>query len=157
MFTFSAVWMNKHLSKVGTISMHSRVADPDLFGRIRIRKIFTGTVSGSGSYQYFGNVKLYKQGKNIFKKEVLHIFRWIFPFFQIKIIIIQISEIICLMWKKCWCLNWFLVSASRIQDPGSGSRAVSRSGFLNSDLLDPDPAENGPDPQPCFNGSNKGR
>ena len=24
----------------------------------------------------------------------------------------------------------------------------SGSGFLNSDLLDPDPAENGPDPQP---------
>ena len=40
-----------------------RVADtdpnPDLFGRIRIRKFFTGSVSGS--YWYFGNVKLYKQ------------------------------------------------------------------------------------------------
>ena len=54
-----------------------RVADPDpnpdpvLFGRIRIRKIFTG----SGSYRYFGNVKLYKQGKNILKIEVSHIFR----------------------------------------------------------------------------------
>ena len=34
------------------------------------------------------------------------------------------------------------------KDPGSGS------GFQNSDLLDPDPepdpAENGPDPQPCY-------
>ena len=51
----------------------SRGADPDLFGRIRIRigKIFTG----SGSYWYFGNVKLYKQGKNMLKTEVLHIFR----------------------------------------------------------------------------------
>jgi len=41
----------------------ARVADPDLFGRIRsrIRKIFTG--AGSGSYRYFGNVKLYKQEK----------------------------------------------------------------------------------------------
>ena len=27
----------------------------------------------------------------------------------------------------------------------------SRSGFSNSDLLDPDPAENGPEPQPCIN------
>ena len=65
-------------------------SDPDLFGRIRsrIRKIFTG----SGSYRYFDNVKLNKQGINILKIEVLHIFRWIFPFFQIKIIIIQISE-----------------------------------------------------------------
>ena len=51
----------------------ARVADPDLdiFGLIRIRKIFTG----SGSYQYFGNVKLYKQGQNIFKIELLHSFR----------------------------------------------------------------------------------
>ena len=71
---------------------------------------------GSGSYRYFRNVKLYKQGKNILKKERLHIFRWIFPFLQTKIIIIQISEEICL-WKKFWCLNWFLVSASRIRDP----------------------------------------
>ena len=43
----------------------ARVADPEpvgsgpFFGRILIRKIFTG------SYQYLGNVKLYKQGKNI--------------------------------------------------------------------------------------------
>ena len=38
----------------------ARVADPDLFGRIR--KIFTG----SGSYRYSGYVpKLYEQGKNI--------------------------------------------------------------------------------------------
>jgi hypothetical protein len=29
-------------------------------------------------------------------------------------------------------------------DPGPGS------GFKNSDLQDPDPAENGPDPQPCI-------
>ena len=46
-------------------------SDPDLFGRIRIWKIFTG----SGSYRYFGYVKLYKQGKNILKIEVSHIFR----------------------------------------------------------------------------------
>ena len=26
----------------------------------------------------------------------------------------------------------------------------SESGFLNCDLLDPDPAKNGLDPQPCF-------
>jgi len=26
-------------------------------------------------------------------------------------------------------------------------------GLLNSDLLDPDPAENGPDPQPCYKGT----
>jgi len=47
--------------------------DPDLFGMIRIQvwKIFTG----SGSNRYFGNVKFYKQGKNILKIEVLHIFR----------------------------------------------------------------------------------
>ena len=48
----------------------TRVADPDpnpgLFGRIR--KFFTGSVSGS--YRYFGNVKLYKPGKNILKIEV---------------------------------------------------------------------------------------
>jgi len=49
-----------------------RVADPDLFGRIR--KIFTG--SGSGSYRYLllRYVKLYKE-KNILKIELLHIFR----------------------------------------------------------------------------------
>ena len=70
-------------------------SDPNLLGRIRI--IFTGSVSGSvsgsgsGSYRYFGNVKLYKQGKNILKIEISHIFRWIFQFFQLKIIIIQIS------------------------------------------------------------------
>ena len=45
--------------------------DPDLFGRIRSRKIFTG----SGSYRYFGNVNFYKLRKNIIKIEVLHIFR----------------------------------------------------------------------------------
>ena len=47
-----------------------RVADPDpnLSGRIRIRKIFTG----SGSYQYFGNVKLYKQGKFFKNKGFTH-------------------------------------------------------------------------------------
>ena len=46
--------------------------NPDLIGRIRrSRKIFTG----SGSYRCFGNVKLYKQEKNILKIEVLHIFR----------------------------------------------------------------------------------
>ena len=79
---------------------------PDLFGRIRIRsrirKIFTGSgsVSGSGSYRYFSNVKLYKQGQNILKIEVSHIFRWIFPFFHQKIIIIEISKEICLMWTK---------------------------------------------------------
>ena len=73
----------------------------------------------SGSYRYFGNIKLNQQGKNILKIEVLHIFRWIFPFFQIKIIMIQISEEICLMWKKFRCLNWFLVTASRIRDPDS--------------------------------------
>ena len=39
-------------------NIKTRVADPDLFGRIRI--IF----AGSGSYRYFGYVKLYKQGKN---------------------------------------------------------------------------------------------
>ena len=32
------------------------VADPDLFGRIRTQKMLTG----SRSYRYFGNVKLYK-------------------------------------------------------------------------------------------------
>ena len=52
--------------------------DPDLLGRSRIRKIFTG------SYRYFGYVKLYTQGKNILKIESLHIFRSIFPFFQEK-------------------------------------------------------------------------
>ena len=36
-----------------------RVTDPDLTGWIR--KIFTG----SGSFWYFGNVKLYNQEKNI--------------------------------------------------------------------------------------------
>ena len=51
----------------------ARVADPDpeLFGQIR--KIFTGT--GSGSYRYFGNLKLYKQGKNILKIELLRILK----------------------------------------------------------------------------------
>jgi len=68
-------------------------SDSDLFGRIR--KIFTGSVSGS--YRYFGYVKLYKKGKNILKIELLHIFRSIFPVFQIKIFIIQISEEICFM------------------------------------------------------------
>ena len=68
------------------IRVADRVANPDLFGP---------TVSGS--YRYSGNVKLYKQGKNILKIEVLHIFRRIFPFFQIKIIIIQISEEVCVM------------------------------------------------------------
>jgi len=86
---------------------------------------------------FIANVNLYKQGKNILKTEVLHIFRWIFPFFKIKIIIIQIPE------EICWCEEKKLdvwidsLSASRIRDP-----------ILNSDLLDPDPAENGLDPQP---------
>ena len=54
---------------------NTRVADPDpnpdlnLFGRIR--EIF----AGSESYRYFGNVKLYKQGKNILKIGVLYLFR----------------------------------------------------------------------------------
>ena len=69
-------------------------SDPDLF--CRIRKI----VTGSGSYRYFGNVKLHKQGENVLKIRLKHIFRWICPHFQIKIIIIQISEEICLMCKK---------------------------------------------------------
>ena len=47
----------------------TRVADPDLFGRIR--KMFTE----SSSCRYFGTVKLYKQGENILKIELLHIFR----------------------------------------------------------------------------------
>ena len=47
---------------------------------------------GSGSYRYFGYVKLYKQEKGILKTELLHIFRGIFPFFQVKIINIKISE-----------------------------------------------------------------
>ena len=85
-----------------------RVADPDLFGRIRIRKIFTG--SWSISYWYFGYVQLYKQGKNIWKITLLHIFRWIFTFFQIKLIIIQISEEIWLMWENknfyVWIDSW---------------------------------------------------
>ena len=38
-----------------------------------IRTIFTGSVFGS--YRHFGYVKLYKQGKNILKIELLHIFR----------------------------------------------------------------------------------
>ena len=42
------------------------------------------TRSGSGSYQYFGNVKLNKHGKSILKIELLHIFRWLFPFLQLK-------------------------------------------------------------------------
>ena len=41
---------------------------------------------------YFGYVKVFKQGKNILNIELLHIFRSIFPVFQIKIFIIQISE-----------------------------------------------------------------
>ena len=59
-----------------------RVADPDpdLFARIQIRKILTGSVS----YRYFGNVKLYKQGKNMLKIEVIHIFRSIFCIFPEK-------------------------------------------------------------------------
>ena len=40
-----------------------RVADPDLFGWIRTQKMITR----SRSYRYCGNVKLYKQGKNILK------------------------------------------------------------------------------------------
>jgi len=60
---------NYRLIYILKISVLCRVADPDLFGRIR--KIF----NGSGSYRYFGNVKLYKQRKNILKIEVLHIFR----------------------------------------------------------------------------------
>jgi len=56
---------------VSHLGWYGRVADPvlnrDLFGMIlirsRLRKIFTG--SGSGSYRFFVNVKLYKQGKNI--------------------------------------------------------------------------------------------
>ena len=79
-------------------------SDSDLFGRIRSRKIFTGSGSVSGSYRYFGNVKLYKQGII----EVLDIFSWIFTFFQIKIIIIQISEEIWLMVKKNLMLELIL-------------------------------------------------
>jgi len=72
---------------------------------------------GSGSYRFFGNVKLYKQGKNILKIEVLHIFRWIFPFFQIKIII-QISEETWLLRKN---VDAWIDSLSANRDPGSGS------------------------------------
>ena len=52
-------------------------SDLNLFSRIRsrIRKIFTGSVLGSGSYRYFGYVKLNKQGKNILKIQLIHIFR----------------------------------------------------------------------------------
>ena len=52
---------------------------------------------------------------NILKIEVLHIFRCIFPFFKKKIIIIQISEEIRLMWKNLdvWIDSWYL-SASRL-------------------------------------------
>ena len=57
------------------MDVKGRVADPDpnqdLFGQIQIWKIFTR----SGSYRYFGNVKLFKQGKSILKVEVLHVFR----------------------------------------------------------------------------------
>ena len=65
---------NSNINQPRIIVATSRVADPDLFGQIRSRKIFTG----SGSYRYFGNVKLFKQGKNILKIELLHIFRWFF-------------------------------------------------------------------------------
>ena len=61
----------------GLAATQIRVADPNpdgsgpFFGRIRSRKIFTGY----GFYRYLGNLKLYEQGKNILKTEVLHIFR----------------------------------------------------------------------------------
>ena len=70
------------------VSLVSRVADPDpnpdLFGWIRI--IFTrfGSVSGSGSYRYFGNVKLNKQGKNILKIEFFTHFQLNFSIFSDK-------------------------------------------------------------------------
>ena len=53
-------------------------ADPGLSGRIRIRKILTG----SGSYRYFGNVMLYKQGKKYFKNRVFKHFQVNFSIFS---------------------------------------------------------------------------
>ena len=74
---YSSNWLHRYMIMNVMQYVANRVADPDpdLFGRIRIRKIFAGSGSISGSYRYLGNVKFYKQGKNIFKIEVLHIFR----------------------------------------------------------------------------------
>ena len=86
----------------------SRVADPDLFGRIR--KIFTR----SGSYRYFGYVKFFVYFTN---RAFTH-FQVNFQYFQIKIIIIQISEEIWLVWEKkldFWINSWYRLSVGRIR------------------------------------------
>ena len=57
------------------IPLFPLLAFPRYEAGFRVRTFLVGARSGSGSYRYFDYVKLYKQGKNIFKIEVLHIFR----------------------------------------------------------------------------------
>jgi len=56
----------------------------------RIRTFLSGSGKFSPDPDPISNVV--KQGKNILKIELLHTYRKIFQFFQIKIIILQISE-----------------------------------------------------------------
>ena len=77
------------VGSIGTVTIRQFSTDfylqyrqvPLVRAGLRIRKIFTG----SGSYRYFGNVKMYKQGKNVLKQSFYTFSGEFFPFFQIKI------------------------------------------------------------------------
>ena len=76
-----------------------------------IRKIFTG----SGSYGYFGFVKLYKQGNNLLKNRAFTYFQENFSIFSDNEINIQIAEEIWLIRKNVDVWNRFLGSASKVR------------------------------------------
>ena len=75
--------------------------------------------------------------------EVLHIFRWVFPFFQNKNVNIKISEEIESIWEKFSRLNWFLLKGSiRIRllkfwfaRSGSGKKWTGSATLQNAQLL----------------------
>ena len=90
----------------------------------QIRTFFVGSGSGSNS----GYVKMYKKDKT--KKCSFYTFSAEFFYFFCK--------------KKS---DWFEKNLDVWID---WVQVESGSGFKNSDLLDLDPAENGPDPQPCL-------
>ena len=109
-------------------------SDPDLFGRIH--KIFPG----SGSFWFFGYVKLCEQGNFFFNRAFTH-FQVYFWIFQVKKN--QRSNSKKSDWYEIFfrCLYWFLVSASRIRIrflkfwfAGSG-RKWTGSATLNSGIV----------------------
>ena len=76
-----------------------------------------GYGAGSGSYRYFGNVKLYKQGKKCFKIRGFTHFQVNFSFFSDKNNHSNIRRNMSDVRKKNLMFELILVSASRIRDP----------------------------------------